>query len=727
MKKFREIAGRLLFLCDRGRVLTQFHRGRPFFEAGVSLLFFGVFAHHGLLQAAAHRAVAELQQMGYAFGGEIRVYPLETSTKVPPGHAGTWSPGVLAIRANAVNGQQAELFLRHELMHEAMYRTCGVSGQPAVAPWAYEAAAIAFSGESAPEATGSAVIEPEGSRTNGQGSIDALRESVRLGAPLTGPGYRALRDLVTTHGWPRDPCRASVAIDAAVAPRGSSEDPLVRAPFSYVLVSVMSGRVLESQGSLHQRYPPGSVLKIPYVAQLNEVSGSEVGEELARSDTEALMSRHQESNRERFQLIYSNGILGESPLYPGADESAWRSLLGERDADGRFSYRYSLVELAKLFRFAYVSAPERFSGLRENGSLPASTLESASPEVKRLLRELCIGAKTGTISDSLGHPLMGHVAMLFPMNDPLYVAIARKGGLRGAQVMEEARTLLKRWHEGKLLERGAVRVSLLEQASPEQVQIRSPCPHLERSQHEVTLYDSACGEFIIETSLRGALPERRIAGRLEKIRHSLVLVTDPESYADGVLEAEADSLTGEARKALRALIAWNGIHGGHRHQDTHALCDTTHCQVFRGVRRISGERVSSDLLDLLDSKAARLSETWLPFSLGGLEPWQKVLSLSQAAERLREPVIFHAERERLRSGEVQFRFMYQDSEETLSCEALRKAFSLPSCPESIQLSGETLRMSGVGRGHGQGLNVSEVERLGQEGGSALSILRENLN
>src|SRR6185295_58858 len=95
---------------------------------------------------AGATALAELSARGYAridATTPVRVYPLESGADAEPGHAARWRPGVIALRPDPVGGEPATVYLRHELMHEASFRTC----RGRLRQWAEEAAAIAFSGE----------------------------------------------------------------------------------------------------------------------------------------------------------------------------------------------------------------------------------------------------------------------------------------------------------------------------------------------------------------------------------------------------------------------------------------------------------------------------------------------------------------------------------------------------------------------------------------------------
>ena len=91
-------------------------------------------------------------------------------------------------------------------------------------------------------------------------------DAARLDAPLDPTSYRALARLVARYGWPAEPCATAPAIVALLTP----ERP-VAAAVAHVVLSAVSGRVLEAEGDTKTRWPPGSLMKIPYAAALSGV------------------------------------------------------------------------------------------------------------------------------------------------------------------------------------------------------------------------------------------------------------------------------------------------------------------------------------------------------------------------------------------------------------------------------------------------------------------------
>jgi hypothetical protein len=682
-------------------------RGVVLREATAGLLLFGALAGRVDLERAGATALAELSARGYAridATAPVRVYPLESGADAEPGQAARWRPGIIALRPDPAGGEPAGVYLRHELMHEASYRTC----RGRLRQWAEEAAAIAFSGET---------LVP---RDVSADALEHLRAAARIDA-IDAASYTTLRALVAVHGWPDAPCAESAAIAALV--RSGARDA---GALASIVVSVASGRVLEASGDVDAPAPPGSVLKIPFAAALDADDPDRLGQELARSDTPALLDRRRAFHLDRFVGLLAP-VAAERRHLPDAldDDTAWRSLLGERAAAGDYAVEASLRELALVVRASLLVRPEAFTGLAENGTLPGSTLEAVEQDVKEELRGLRALAKTGTISNARGEPLGGHLVLAWPAPRPRYLAVLRKNGVRGAGVLTAARDRLARWRRAFVL--GDVRVRLFARLDARSATLGEPCPGL-----DVGGVDGGrttiCGELRFSTEARGARPGRIVRGIVERAGDRVVLVTDAESYADGVLDAEAADLHGAARAALRAVVVWNGVHGQDRHPDDRALCDTTHCMVFRGLA--PGTPVPRDaavdaaLLGHLDAAAGARSEPWLPFSKGGDAAWSRRVAATALARIVHEPLVLAVARERTRTGDVAFHLTYADGVETISCDVLRKALALPSCPARVVHEDDGWIFEGTGEGHGLGLDVARARRLGSEGRSALEILQD---
>jgi hypothetical protein len=709
------------------RYRTRIFRTAILREAGGALLFFGVLAGQPELHEAGRAALAELAARGYRVPDAeqpARIFPALTGGDLSGRHAGGWRPGVVYLRPQPQGALAAAVYLRHELMHEASYRSCGGK----LPRWAEEAAAMSFSGELRGMELTAAPSEEE---------VERLRAAVRQDAPLASGSLSALRGLAAREGWPEAPCAVSPALEK-----------LLGAPFDqagglgYSLVSLLSGRVLESGGDQNARFPPGSLLKIPYAASLRDAPAQALGAELAASDTAALLRRKPAFDPVRYRLLLSpaknatpdaRGAVALPCLaresaggHPaGPDERNWRACLGERGDEGRYPFAANLPELAAILRASLLSRPEYFAGLARNGETPKSTLAGQAPEDKAALRELRALAKTGTASDERGQPLVGHLLAAWPAEAPVYLALFRQRAVSGAAVLRRAAPLLRRWRAERPAQYGKVRVRLLSLAPRAQWEILDECPAFSAGDARVSL----CGRFRIVSSVRGGRSERLVSGVLREPAAGgpAILETDGETYADAVLDAEARHLRGAAREALRAAIVWNGAHGAHRHGDTRSLCDTTHCMVFLGaLPETKPSRASADpkLLALLDQLAAVKQMDWLPFATGGAEPWERRLSASEIGARTGETQVLDLRRERRKNGAIFIHLIYPEAEEALPCEIFRNALKLPACPDSVRPVENAWLFQGVGAGHGMGLSIDRAQALSEAGREAADILRD---
>jgi hypothetical protein len=723
-------------------------------EAGAAIIFFGSLVQNPDIARYGVRALHELSLRGYEIStasDPVRTYPIATAGEFSASHAGGWRPGVISLRVNPQGSSGLEAYLRHELMHEASFRTC----KGKLPLWAEEAAAISFSREAlqlpfvqgASEEMAPVVASQEALIVSGGLStpscpiqatdrgLESLRKRVRVGARLDQENYRTLSSLVACYGWPLKPCARSEAIEALLA----HPQPPGETGFSYLLVSLTSGRNLESQGDLNARHPPGSLLKIPYAAALKDGFPEALGKELAASDTQRLLARKSSFDLERFRFLISpvKGTSLDASIpqqqMAGKDEGFWRQYLGERGEDGSFPLEASLPELAEILRASLLRQPDYFSGLSQNGFMEGSTLYGEHEAEKQILEKLHAMSKTGTAADERGNPLVGHLMVAWPAEDPAFLAVFRSFGVNGAANLRRAATILDKWDVRRPWQSGKVRVRLLALTPRASWEILDKCPAFEREAAKGRKDRvSICGRFRITSAARGSRPERVVSGVLSSSQNGqeVILETDPETYADAVLAAEAQELQGEARKALRAVIVWNGAHGRWRHEDSASLCDSTHCMVFQGslpeVKEERGNRTDPSLLKLLDDLAVRRTLDWLPFSKGGDEPWVKEVSVSKLLMLAGEPTILDLRRERTRTGEVAIHLMYPENEEVIPCEAFRHRLKLLSCPEAIHYDqGKSAWVfSGIGEGHGEGLSVARARALSLAGHRASAILAD---
>lgn len=174
----------------------------------------------------------------------------------------------------------------------------------------------------------------------------------------------------------------------------------------------------------------------------------------------------------------------------------------------------------------------------------------------------------------------------------------------------------------------------------------------------------------------------------------IVLRTTLGAYVAGVLAAEHDGLEGEARQALVQVVAHDA--SVPRHQGR-PVCDTTHCQVFRGTTRVS----PADLRALSSSPLS--TEVWLPYFRGGREPWTARRPVGQVRAILGDVTALQGEGQQLQTTTPA-------GTTTGPCEPVRSALRLPACPRSAGFEGQTVVFHGEGQGHGLGLDLDEAAR-----------------
>lgn len=688
-----------------------------FRDVGSLIVFAGAFAQRADLRSAGTAALSELSEHGYSFSSSadpVRIYPLPAGA-VGTDQAGAWRPGVVALREFPEGDPQAVTALRHELMHEARYRACqqhGAARANVGVPWAEEAAAIAFSGETR--------------TTNGEASeaaIGQLRRLVRTGAVIRSDGYETLRRLVVRYGWPTEPCAVSNDIASLV----SDKESWRRQGLSYVIVSALTGRVVERVGDTTSPHALGSVLKLPYVAALRAGEPNELGLELARSDTNALSKRLPALDLDIYRQLLQAGAPVDEAALREALATAPASLLGERLTTGSFLVQQSLEQFAWVVRAAWFRHPESLRELWRNGVVEGSTLARSPRAVRDTLRALHAVAKTGTVATFDNQPVLGHLVLIWPREQPEYIAVLSAGGVAGAGVAERATSLFPRLLEHYPPGSGRVRMRMLTRLPGSSLTLSSNCPLLV----ETPIMVSTCGALTATTLVKSVRTERVFSGIAERQPDGTrILITDPESYADDVFAAEAAALRGEAARALRAVIVWNGVHSRGRHPAWNGLCDTTHCMVSLGAlpdqpHRGAGKRTDGALLRVLDRCASRFAERWFPFSRGGEQPWVEVRSAEQIRSVLGGDPIIDISRERAPDGHVVLHLTYDGFGEDVKCSLFQSKLHLPSCPEQIRGDKNAeWKFSGRGAGHGEGLDLGAAEERANSGYSAAEILED---
>jgi hypothetical protein len=563
--------------------------------------------------------------------------------------------------------------------------------------WAEEAGASAFSGE----------LQNVWERTSPQ-EEESLRQAVSRAEPLTLLQRRTIGKLVARFGWPDEPCRVSTEI-ADILTGSRAQDR------SFVVMDARSARVLERGGDVAATAPPGSLLKIPYVAALRGAHPATVGNALLTSDVGVLARLRNDLHEDIYHLLVSpfGGAVNPIGLEPPV-------LMGERAPDRTYPFVGDLRSVALMVRAALLLDPGRFIALKENGVAEASTLYPLGRTERDALHVLGGIAKTGTASDAHGVPLWGHVVLAWPAENPTFIAVMRRRGARGAEVLAGEVATLHRWAKEYTRERWTARVRLLEKVAPSERGVSAECALLTTFHQGQT---SLCGELIVSAVAPRTAPIRTVQGIVVPTPGGLLLETDVETYADGVMQAEAATLRGEAAKSLRTIVVWNALHGRARHPDD-ALCATTHCMAFLGSSSGFGTTTDRDLLGFLVTLALGRKERWFMFSKGGKEPWSRELEGSLVAGLVGEEVVLDLRVHHGAAGEPRYRLTYPDHVEEVPCTLLAARLKLPSCPLVVRSTGSGYRFEGAGEGHPFGLDLSRAVEGAARGLSARALLEE---
>lgn len=719
-----------------------------------AVLFHGDLNLRDDLKKTAEEAVIELSEKGYTVPTAERpvsIYPLQ-SGEASSLHAGGWTPGAIYLRSAPHSTFSEQTYLRHELMHEAVSRSC--REKTALPEWAEEAVAIAFSGEAGK-------IDPEFSPQE----LLSLKKAVRIGASLHSTHRRVLAALVSLHGWPQEPCAVSPIIQKILTnPLEEGGERNGDADLDYVLMHVASGRIFSHQGDTETRRTPiGSLHKIPYVSFLEQKDGDGLGRLLIRSDTNQLELRQSLLFRKELCRLLMFPLRENSVGF--TDEANCVSLpskvlLGESDAQGSTPFHYSLIDAARIVRIALLV--KMFQGEGAFYSIPPhsedrnATLHGASQEFHKELANLNGWAKTGTVSNKIGEPQWGHLVIAWPQRTPMFIALFRSQGVRGASLAERALPLLRSFHafaqSGKVASIPVVSslpkaaYSIEGECRGDSRDFTPACALIFGASHARYSWS---GNWRVHTSARDARPVRYLRGTL--LDQERLLLTDPLTYTDAVSESEGGGLPKAALEALRAVVFWNVTRGRARHPLFHRdgwmknfspflpkVCDTTHCMVFMGEIEIPdefdgrkrGKRYAQPsqhlltVLDQLDAKRPLSDRGWFEFSTGGNNRWKRSFLLSEVKVKLNLSELSGVKRFRRRDGAVELHIEAPGGDHTISCDDFSLRLDLPSCPSDVSQNVEnsTLDLEGVGAGHGRGLSLLEASELARGGATAEEIL-----
>lgn len=662
---------------------------------------------------------------------------LQRGVGLPPERNAQGRPGHVELRQNTPGVLDARLrvALWHELAHQLLWWACPQSGEDRLF---HEAFAVAVSGElaawreapyqslsraAAEVASAPAVDTPRARRALAR----ILGESVGFPKALS----RRLRQCQDGTRWV-----VPLSIDelAEVAVRAAGP--------ATVVLSRHSGEVLLAEGDVRRALPYGSALK-PFVYAAGAVGAHPVLAPRRGVQEWACGPGLPAKVDGRTALLRScNGYFldweatGTAPKGFGA----WAGVLEAVGLTGtpadmadviglRSTLALSPWGMAQAYRLLAEARPDVLATMADNAVLGTLAELAASKALAG------VSTKTGTVRDAASRPQFGWIAAV---DEDLVVVAVRPGKMprHFADEVAEARARVRR-QAG--LE--AARVQVLGLVPVDDVEAR--CPGVGFAV-EGGVPRAAPGAWtrMEGLSLGGAAvclgaPWRVRFPKLEEGRDyagifswsqppayrpppgvptspsalkarrgsDFIFRTTRLQYTAGVVAAEDVALKGEARVALARVIAHNEQHSRHPGRP---VCDTTHCQAFRGTVRVRPEEAKAVGLPPLKWKE------WLLFSQGGAEPWRETRPRADL-ERLLGKVLVSL---RFEGGRALYLLTRSEGEATFEsahsvpCELVRSGLKLPSCPRTASFDGPSVVFEGQGRGHGEGLDVEAAKASG---------------
>lgn len=664
--------------------------------------------------------------------------------RLEPSRAGRSELGRISLRQQTpgVLAPDERQALAHELAHQFLLQACAAATDDGLF---HEAFALSTSGELEAWREGDYQSLSDAAKVlDGSPSLDtpkARRALARLLVESMGPGDPLPRVVARRLGqcdgrtkWAALTVQELTAID-----REAGEG-------AWVVLSRHSGEVLLSRGAIGTPRPYGSTLK-PFLlagATTTPALPPRIGDqEWACGDVLPSTMRAPEA-----VLLSCNGwFLDWAQASPGVEGfGAWGPVLLalglERlpehmsEAIGlRSTLTLSPLSMAAAYRLLAEARPDLLSTLRRNGR--EGTLAKL-PTSERLSQ---LATKTGTVRDGASRPLVG---WLVGVSADAVIVVATPG--RAPRQFSEAfLDVVDR--AARLPARDAVEVQVFSLLSPSQVELRcerggfaagrdGPVPlgdgwklvsqtprdgalvclgapfqvRLPGGAAEGRLYT---GQFRRDAPAPYVPPAGAVVSERERRARTgseLIFRTTRLLYVTGVLASEDATIVGEPRAALARVISHNAD-TKERH-GSRPVCDTTHCQVFQGTGKGASEADAETL-----SRASIPKRGWLPFSRGGDEPWEA----SRPRKEVERALGLRLEEVLRLEGSGGTLTLWRtvteagatfEEAQTVPCEVLRGPLKLPSCPSSVSWTGKQVVFSGVGRGHGLGLDVEAARKSG---------------
>ena len=393
----------------------------------------------------------------------------------------------------------------------------------------------------------------------------------------------------------------------------------------------------------------------------------------------------------------------------------------------RASLSLSPWAMAQAYRVLAETRPDLIDLLHQNAS--QGTLAGLASS--NFLRG--VATKTGTVRDAQSNPVLGWIVVI----DKNFVAVRVSPGKAPRTFAGEIVTLVKSIRQTPGQEKASVQVFGL--VDPRRVEVscrgigltailnpKTPLKKLEliepgfgalweniqkgtalclgapwRVRFPQRQASDYAGSFIFSPLASHPLastPEDRA-----RLGSEIIFHTSQSRYTSGVLEAEDSSLRGEPRKALAQVIAHNLDFSRHPGRP---VCDTTHCQAFKGT--VAARREDFQALNEQPLPWRR----WLNFSQGGHQPWKvtrPIEIIEQAIGRPVDAMKRQGANVALLSVQSAGSGGTSDHIERLPCEVIRSPLHLPSCPDQAKREGNFFVFWGQGKGHGEGLDVESLK------------------
>lgn len=677
-----------------------------------------------------------------------RAVRIHATAELGSGTAAASRPGMILLRPGLSWPGSGAVALRHEIAHQLLFEVCPAASADRLF---HEAFALSASGE----------ISDWNTEENGRYlPLAKALEVLSRAADFDGPqARRALARLLgeapsSTDRIPKPIARRLAQCDGGthwipLRPEDLAEDQ-VQAADSLVILSRHSGQILQAEGAASLPLPFGSTLKpfmfagargsLPRLAPNPARPGWRCGEALP-TKVDSTIALLRSCNgwfldwAARDGAVVRMGSWGPTLLALGL--SALPSDAAE--AIGiRPSLRISPLGLARAYRLLAEVRPDLLDLLSRNAREGTLAHLPASDAL------VGIAAKTGTVLDASDNPRLGWIVAV---DRDVVMVMVRSGqpprafATRFSQLLERSRQPARQ----------AARVQVFGLVDAAEVTARCPSGGFVASHHGPLpipegvvqrLFDLAhsgplvCsgGPWLIR--FPGLAEPRPYAGifslepappldpsvmapmtpRQERARRGsdLVFRTTRLLYAAGVVAAEDASIRGEARIALARVADSNGLHPRHPGRP---VCDTTHCQAFRGTPAPAQEERTA-----LSSPLR--ANGWLPYSRGGSASWREERPAASIAPLLgpgARALTFRDNRVYFVASGGEGPALWEEGRE-LPCEVLRGPLKLPSCPERASLRGDRLLFEGRGLGHGEGLDLEWAKRIGL---NAAEILRRS--